>query len=140
MGTVPLSPALSPHSLSTNNSSFFPPDSYSLSLSPYADTNSFNLQAALKANHFAVAVQNQSFAQFQNGGLMTEDLKSRPRNMSQSSTDRELSTDVKPPRKDSDAVADSDSRQNPLKRKSTDTIDYPRRRATIAVRFFRASL
>ena len=68
--------------------------------------------------------------------------RKRPRNMSQSSgTDREMSSDLTPPAQSNGMPptsngsngAHSESRPNPKKRPSTDTIDYPRRRATIAV-------
>jgi hypothetical protein len=138
MGTaVPtMSPALSPHSLAATTSSsgpFFAPESYSLSFPPY-DINEFPFHTPLKAAPHSFS-HSLGFAPLvQNGGLMSsEDVKTRPRNMSSSSTDRELSSDVKPRRKDSDTL-DGDSRSNPRKRASTDTVDYPRRRATIAVR------
>jgi hypothetical protein len=134
--TVPISPALSPHSLTPNNR-FFPPDSYSLQFSHYADANSYALTSALKTHNFQTAAQNGRFALPQYGGLMNEDVKSRPRNMSQSSTDGEELNDIKPLRKNSTVMGDDvePNRQN-LKRKSSDALDYPRRRATIAVSFF----
>jgi hypothetical protein len=59
-------------------------------------------------------------------GSMTEGVDSRARKMSQSSNEREMSTDVK---------ADPEPESRGAKRKfSTDVVDYPRRRATIAVR------
>jgi hypothetical protein len=58
-------------------------------------------------------------------GSMTESVSSRARKMSQSSNEREMSTDVK---------ADPEPESRGTKRKfSTDVVDYPRRRATIAV-------
>ena len=64
---------------------------------------------------------------------MTESVTSRARKMSQSSNERELSTDFKPPPKDEIGEAGPESRGT--KRKfSNDAVDYPRRRATIAVR------
>lgn len=66
-------------------------------------------------------------------GSMTESVNSRARKMSQSSNEREMSTDVKLPPKDETGDPEPDSRG--IKRKfSTDVVDYPRRRATIAVR------
>lgn len=132
--TVPISPALSPHSLTPNNR-YFSPDSYSLQFSSYTDPNPFNFTSAFKANNFQTAAQGVSFAPPQYGGLVAiEDVKSRFRNMSQSSTDGEDLNDVKPLRKGSVAVGD-DMESNRLKRKSSDALDYPRRRATIAVSF-----
>jgi hypothetical protein len=66
---------------------------------------------------------------------MAGDVKHRARKSSHSSTDRELSIDVKIAEKSS--IADSDVRTSidspgPRKRASADPIDYPRRRATIA--------
>lgn len=140
--TVPLqSPALSPLSLPTTNNCFLSPEHYHLSLSssPYGSSAihtdyapSFDFQTSLKASRFQNI--NTGSARLHYGGFMTEEVKSRPRNMSLSPTDRELSSDVKPPRRGSIVDLDPDDRGNPLKRKfSTDTIDYPRRRATIAV-------
>jgi hypothetical protein len=68
--------------------------------------------------------------------------RKRPRNMSQSSgTDREMSINGTPPAQSqagSTAPTSHSSAGEPRpankKRPSTDTIDYPRRRATIAVR------
>jgi hypothetical protein len=144
MGTVPplLSPALSPHSfpISTSNnpsaSYSFAPESYSLSFSPSIDHNDFAFNQALKANGFIQHGTNGSFENLQNGGLMIEDVKARPRNMSMSSgTDREQSIEAKPRRKASSAADGENSRSS--KKRSlndvSDTIDYPRRRATIAV-------
>jgi len=66
-------------------------------------------------------------------GPMSEVVNSGARRMSQSSNEREMSTDVKPPPKDGSLDPEPDSRS--LKRKYTnDVVDYPRRRATIAVR------
>jgi hypothetical protein len=66
---------------------------------------------------------------------MAGDVKNRARKSSHSSTDRELSIDVKAAEKSS--IADSDVKTSidspgPRKRASADPIDYPRRRATIA--------
>jgi len=61
----------------------------------------------------------------------------RQRTMSQSSTERDLASEVKAERKGSDNSLSGDARpNNPKKRPSTggDSVDYPRRRATIAVR------
>jgi hypothetical protein len=145
MGTVPplLSPALSPHSFpipTSNNQSgpySFAPESYSLSFSPSVDSHDFAFNQALKANGFVQHNINGSFGTLQNGGLMIEDVKARPRNMSMSSgTDREQSIEEKPRRKASSAGDGEISRSS--KKRSlndvSDTIDYPRRRATIAVR------
>lgn len=134
--TVPISPALSPHSLAPNNR-YFSPDSYSLQFSNYADPSPYNFTSTFKAHNFQTAAQGGTFALPQYGGLMIEDVKSRSRNMSQSSTDGEELNDVKSLRKNSVAVGDDVelNRQN-LKRKSSDALDYPRRRATIAVGFF----
>ncbi|MBE7179638.1 MAG: hypothetical protein INR71_00225 [Terriglobus roseus] len=54
----------------------------------------------------------------------------RPRAMSQTSTDREASNGLSPPQHDSSA---GDSSLGSRKRQATDSLDYPRRRATIAV-------
>lgn len=65
-----------------------------------------------------------------------EHAEMRQRTMSQSSTDRDLASDVKTECKGSDNSLSGDARpNNPKKRPSTggDGVDYPRRRATIAV-------
>jgi hypothetical protein len=138
MGTVPLlSPALSPRSFpppATSGSFGFAPESYSLSFSPFVDSNDFAFNQALKTHSYSHQ-HNGSFAPQQNGGLMIEDVKVRPRNMSLSSgTDREQSIEAKPRRKGSFAEGENNRPSNPRKRSlPADTIDYPRRRATIAV-------
>lgn len=134
--TVPISPALSPHSLAPNNR-YFSPDFYSLQFSNYTDPNPFHFAPVFRAQNFQTVAQGVSFAPPQYGGLLAiEDVKSGSRNMSQCSTDGEDANDVKPLRKSSVAVGDDvePNRQN-LKRKSSDAFDYPRRRATIAVSF-----
>jgi hypothetical protein len=74
-----------------------------------------------------------SSAQADNVRSMTGSDKSRARKMSRSSEEREMSTDVKPHPKDGSLDPELDSRG--IKRKYTnDALDYPRRRATIAVR------
>jgi hypothetical protein len=133
--TVPpaaLSPALSPHG------DLFLPDSYhpSLSSSPHASVavytpdqgSSFDHQSSLNVQGFLI---DPGLVQLNDGVSMTEDVNSRGRNMSQSSTEREMSTDVKPSRKDS--TADPETEARGVKRKFTSDLDYPRRRATIAV-------
>ena len=66
-------------------------------------------------------------------GSMTDGANSRARKMSQSSNDREMSSDVKPQPKDGSLDPEPDPRG--VKRKfASDVVDYPRRRATIAVR------
>jgi hypothetical protein len=138
MGTVPLlSPALSPHSFPTTSQSgpfSFTPESYSLSFSPFVESHDFAFNQTLKA-HSIAQQHHGSFAPQHNGGLMIEDVKARPRNMSMSSgTDREQSVEAKPRRKGSSADGENNRSSNPRKRSlPADTIDYPRRRATIAV-------
>jgi hypothetical protein len=145
MGTVPLlSPALSPRSFpppSTSGSFSFAPESFSLSFSPFVDSNEFAFNQALKAHSYSQQ-HNGSFAPLQNGGLMIEDVKARARNMSMSSgTDREQSIEAKPRRKGSSAEGENNRPSNPRKRSlPADTIDYPRRRATIAVRLSNLAL
>lgn len=134
--TVPISPALSPHSLAPNTHFFFP-DSYSLQFSHYTDPNPFNFTSAFRSQSFPTVAQGVVATPPQNGGLLAiEEVKSRSRDMSQSSTDGEDVNDVRPLRKSSVALGDDvePNRQN-LKRKTSDAIDYPRRRATIAVCF-----
>lgn len=60
--------------------------------------------------------------------------------MSQSSAEREMPGDIKPERKASTISLTDEPRPNPKKRQSTssDTVDYPRRRATIACEICRS--
>lgn len=135
--TVPISPALSPQSLASNNH-YFSPDSYSLQFSSYTDPNPFDFPSAFKTQNFQPVAQGVTFAPPQYGGLVAiGDVKPRSRNMSQSSTDGEDVHDVKPlpGRKSSVAVDDVEPGRQNLKRKGSDALDYPRRRATIAVSF-----
>ena len=149
MAAFPPSPDLSPH----QNPSFISlslHDSFSLA-NPAGDAHVANLavSTALKPSAFSSPPASGGFAVgLQDYGLGPADMAmpsaKRPRHTSHSPSDHELTTDVKPPRKDSDAVVSSasaevttptDARPNPKKRPSisADTIDYPRRRATIAV-------
>jgi hypothetical protein len=63
------------------------------------------------------------------------DVRVKSRNMSLSSSDQEFSSDLKR-RGDADFDLDKSARSsaNPRKRPRSDSVDYPRRRATIAVR------
>jgi hypothetical protein len=134
--TVPLLLALSPHGDSHLSDSHYS----SLPSSPYAAGNaavvenrelSFDHQTSSKAQDLPHI--DPGLTRLDDGASMTEDANLRLRKMSQSSTEREMSTDVKPPRKD--GAVDLELEGRGIKRKfSTDIVDYPRRRATIAVR------
>jgi hypothetical protein len=145
---VPPTPASSPLDLSTSNFLLYDPDSFfcaedhQLSFSAHAIT--LAATDALKSSRYSSPPASVGFAV---GGHddgtrlqrseQTRDRK-RPRTTSPSSTDREVSVEVKPPRKDSsDTACNSpvEPKSNPKKRPSVsgDTVDYPRRRATIAV-------
>jgi hypothetical protein len=122
------SPEVSPVSAATTNGAF-PRDSFCLNLSTLPDSSNFLLKSALKSPHLLNSPTAFSPASSVLGGPF----KSRPRNMSQSSgTDREMSSEATahgtPPT--SNGI---EPRPTTKKRPSTDTIDYPRRRATIAV-------
>lgn len=132
------SPDISPVSAATTNG-LFPRDSFCLNLSTLPDTSSFMLKSALRSPHL---LESPNGLFFGGGGLNS--YRKRPRNMSQSSgTDREMSTNGTPPamsQAGSTALTTTNSngtssepRPPNKKRPSTDTIDYPRRRATIAV-------
>jgi hypothetical protein len=129
----PLSPALSPH-----DGDFFLSDIYPSSLppSPYAAGTVFTPASAssfVPPPSQKVEAIDPGFAQLYDDGASNEDVNSRLRKMSQSSNEREMSTDIKAARKDSTTDPEPESRG--VKRKfSSDIIDYPRRRATIAVR------
>jgi hypothetical protein len=126
MAAVTPSPDVSPVSAATTNGQF-PRDSFCLNLSTLPDSSNFVLKSTLKSPHLLESP---------NGFFPTNGVfKKRPRNMSQSSgTDREMSNDAQPqPNGGGPTSNSSEPRPNPKKRPSTDTIDYPRRRATIAV-------
>lgn len=127
------SPDISPVSAATTNG-LFPRDSFCLNLSTLPDASNFMLKSALRSPHL---LESPNGLFFGSGGL-SNSYRKRPRNMSQSSgTDREMSTNGTPPATNqagSNALStSSEQRPSNKKRPSTDTIDYPRRRATIAV-------
>lgn len=131
------SPDISPVSAATTNG-LFPRDSFCLNLSSLPDASSFMLKSALRSPHL---LESPNGLYFGSGGL-SNSYRKRPRNMSQSSgTDREMSTNGTPPATNqagapSSTISNgtsSEPRPPNKKRPSTDTIDYPRRRATIAV-------
>ena len=132
------SPDISPVSAATSNG-LFPQDSFCLNLSALPDSSNFMLKSALRSPHLIGSPNGLFF-----GGTGLNSYRKRPRNMSQSSgTDREMSTNSTPPAThhtgSTAAVSTisngthSEQRPPNKKRPSTDTIDYPRRRATIAV-------
>jgi hypothetical protein len=133
------SPDISPVSAATTNG-LFPRDSFCLNLSTLPDAGSFVLKSALRSPHLLESPNGLFFG----GTGLRNSYRKRPRNMSQSSgTDREMSTNGTPPATNqagstapTSTISNStSSEQRPpnKKRPSTDTIDYPRRRATIAV-------
>lgn len=136
MAGITPSPDVSPVSAATTNGGF-PRDAFCLNLSALPDANTFILKSALTSPHL-LDPPNGLFTG--NGGL-SNPFKKRPRNMSQSSgTDREMSNDNTPPASNGIAPTSNgtngtstEPRPSTKKRPSTDTIDYPRRRATIAV-------
>jgi hypothetical protein len=128
---------VSPVSAATTNGGF-PRDAFCLNLSTLPDANSFVLKSALRSPHLLESPNGL----FSGSGALSNPFKKRPRNMSQSSgTDREMSNDNTPPAQTHGIAptsngsngTSSEPRPNTKKRPSTDTIDYPRRRATIAV-------
>lgn len=137
MAAITPSPEISPVSAATTNGGF-PRDAFSLNLSALPDANSFVLKSTLRSPHLLESPNGL----FSGSGSVNGTFKKRPRNMSQSSgTDREMSNDTTPPAQ-SNAIAptsngtngaSTEPRPTNKKRPSTDTIDYPRRRATIAV-------
>jgi hypothetical protein len=131
MACVTPSPDLSPVSAATTNG-HFPRDSFCLNISTLPDAGNFMLKSALKSPHLLESPNGFS----PTSGFMTGSFKKRPRNMSQSSgTDREMSSDPTHPHNSAPPTSNgSEPRASNKKRPSTDTIDYPRRRATIAVR------
>ncbi|OAG03597.1 uncharacterized protein CC84DRAFT_860350 [Paraphaeosphaeria sporulosa] len=130
------SPEGSPVSAVTTNGAF-PRDSFCLNLSTLPDSSNFLLKSALKSPHLLDSPTAFSPASSVLGGPF----KSRPRNMSQSSgTDREMSTEATPnPANGAPPTSNGiEPRSTTKKRPSTDTIDYPRRRATIACEICRS--
>lgn len=130
----------------------FPQDFFSLGLHTFPHPTSFVFQApkatSLAQHHhhhhpqhnhqlgFATSLASPSFANDGSNPPMAADVRELSRNMSLSSSDRELSSDPKLRRSDADLDIDEPSRSssNQRKRPRTNSIDYPRRRATIAVR------
>lgn len=143
MAGITPSPDVSPVSAATTNGQF-PRDSFCLNLSTLPDASTFTLKSALRSPHLLDSPNGI----FSGSGPLSNPFKKRPRNMSQSSgTDREMSSDHTPPATSNGTAptsngnngnngSGSESRPTNKKRPSTDTIDYPRRRATIAVRAF----
>jgi hypothetical protein len=116
----------------------FPRDAFYLNLSTLPDASSYVLKSALKSPYLLESPNGL----FPGSSRLSNPFKKRPRNMSQSSgTDREMSNDNTPPAQANGIAptsngANGSSTEPPMsskKRQSTDTIDYPRRRATIAV-------
>ncbi|OCL11548.1 hypothetical protein AOQ84DRAFT_335776 [Glonium stellatum] len=129
MAGVTPSPDISPVSAATTNGQF-PRDSFCLNLSTLPDASNFVLKSTLKSPHLLDSPNG-----YYPGNGVLNGFKKRPRNMSQSSTDRELSNETQP---QPNGPTSNDSRSNNKKRPSTDTIDYPRRRATIACEICRS--
>jgi len=130
MAGVTPSPDLSPVSAATTNG-HFPRDSFCLNLSTLPDASNFVLKTTLKSPHLLDSPNG-----FYSGtDILNGSFKKRPRNMSQSSgTDREMSSDATQAQPNGIApTSNGEPRPSTKKRPSTDTIDYPRRRATIAV-------
>lgn len=133
MAGITPSPDVSPVSAATTNGQF-PRDSFCLNLSTLPDPTSFVLKSTLRSPHLLDSPNGL----FSASGALSNPFRKRPRNMSQSSgTDREMSNDTPPAHANGMAPTSNgtgaDSRPTTKKRPSTDTIDYPRRRATIAV-------
>jgi len=131
MACVTPSPEVSPVSAATTNGAF-PRDSFCLNLSTLPDASNFLLKSALKSPHLLESPNAFSPA----SSVLSATFKPRPRNMSQSSgTDREMSTEATPNPANGIPPTSNGTEPRPTtkKRPSTDTIDYPRRRATIAV-------
>jgi hypothetical protein len=135
MASITPSPDVSPVSAATTNGQF-PRDSVCLNLSTLPDAGNFILKSALRSPHLLES-PNGLFS-----GDSSNPFRKRPRNMSQSSgTDREMSSELTPPAQSNGTAptsngtngSNTEPRPSSKKRPSTDTIDYPRRRATIAV-------
>jgi hypothetical protein len=127
MNTLTPSPDVSPAVSAVTSNGHFPRDSFCLNLSTITDANNYMLKSALTSPHLLKSPNSFSL----NGTF-----KKRPRNMSQSSgTDREMSSEATPNGSNGAPPTSNgiESRSATKKRPSTDTIDYPRRRATIAV-------
>lgn len=108
---------------------FLPPsrDSFSVDIPALAATNGNGVSKSTLKSPTALKSQRQSFSR---EGILGSAQKAR--NMSQSSDNRPESIAVQ--------QDGSDDGGNPLKRRNTDAgLDYPRRRATIAVRPFKPS-
>ena len=145
MAAIPLSPGLSPlQNLATI--AFTPPQHPSLSintqpiLSSYSNAVNLAVTTTIRSGSFSSPTASVGFAvESQDNGFGPAEAPpsaKRIRNLSHTSSDHDLLTDIRTPRKDSDTLlTPTDSKQNPKKRSSVsgDSLDYPRRRATIAV-------
>lgn len=97
------------------------------------------LRASLNSDDIATRTRRLSKTMVAEGDAAMRNGKNspakRPRVPSQSSSDREEAIDEpSPPQPTPEATTETGSTINTRKRIATDTIDYPRRRATIAVR------
>lgn len=100
-------------------------DSFSLEL-PISSLTAMSADASLKS---PVSYKNQRTPSFSREGILSASQKSR--HLSQSSDNRPDSMS------NGAQKVSSDEGSNPLKRRNTETgVDYPRRRATIAVRHY----
>jgi hypothetical protein len=99
---------------------------FGLSLAQLPDASEFTLKTPLRSPHLLESPTGF----LPSNGFGSHSTKKRPRNMSHSSTERELSHEGLPQTSD---PTSADVKAISKKRASTDTIDYPRRRATIAV-------
>ncbi|KAL5118455.1 hypothetical protein ACEQ8H_003631 [Pleosporales sp. CAS-2024a] len=146
MAAITPSPEVSPVSAPTTNG-LFPRDSFCQNLgSTLPDAGNFVLKSALTSPHLL----EEPNGLFSAHASLTTSLRKRPRNMSQSpGTDREMSSDRTPPAHANGTAPTSNNNNNnngihpepqptAKKRPSTDTIDYPRRRATIACEICRS--
>jgi hypothetical protein len=103
----------------------------------------FNVREALIPSPVTLAAFSTTApANSQHVPVMAGDVRHQARKSSRSSSDRELSIDIKAAEKSSIAGSDvktSMDSPGPKKRASADPIDYPRRRATIAASLILAS-
>jgi hypothetical protein len=141
-----LTPAVSPLSTELSTNPFhtqppFPQNSFNFKYgSNIFATTCFSLQDAL-TKHLVPGLTSgiPSSTYSQHVFNMAGDVKRRPRNLSHSSSEREPSSEPKNTRKSNSIdLVDGNTRTttspNPRKRPSTEPLDYPRRRAIIAVR------
>ncbi|KAF2759975.1 hypothetical protein EJ05DRAFT_317638 [Pseudovirgaria hyperparasitica] len=138
MPTLSPSPDVSPVSAAAAANSHYLRDSFCLNLSTLPDANNYSIKSSLASSHLLDSPTDGLYSPISNLSVSGAPFRNRPRNMSQSSTDRETPYDTSLLSNGQAPTSHGDACTNPKKRPNTDAIDYPRRRATIACEICRS--